>query len=101
MQADAALLGELDRVVEQVEQDLAHAHHVAQQPLRRVVRERAVERESALFRSRRAQAGHLAHQRMQVERLRIDSPVGLDAREVGASLTGRIRCSPARRMLST
>src|SRR5690606_21792146 len=83
LQANAAALGELDRVAEQVEQYLAHAAGIAQDPAWHVGGEVFMELQSALVRLRRAERDRLAHQRVQVERLLVElQAVGLDAGQV-------------------
>src|SRR5690606_9751611 len=60
LQANAAALGELDRVAEQVEQYLAHAAGIAQDPAWHVGGEVFMELQSALVRLRRAELDRFA-----------------------------------------
>ncbi len=82
-QHDLARLGELDRVAEQVEQDLAQPRHVADDGRRHLALEHVGEVEVLLGRARADQVERRLDAVAQVERLRLDvHPPGLDLREV-------------------
>ena len=80
---DLAALGELDRVGEQVEQDLAQPGHVAADRRRHVALEDVGDVETLLGRARADQVERRLDALAQVERMRLDvHPPGLDLREV-------------------
>jgi hypothetical protein len=82
-EAHAARLGELERVVGEVQQDLAHARGVADQRGRHRRVHVHLEREAARRSQRALDARDLVEQGARVERRRLERELaGLDAREV-------------------
>ncbi|MNU97377.1 hypothetical protein D3C71_874490 [compost metagenome] len=80
---DVAALGELDRVAQQVHQDLAHAHFIAAHLHRPGQVETALEGQAAMMGHRFHQRLHLGQHRHQVERTDVQlQPPGLDPGQV-------------------
>ena len=67
LQGHVAGLGELDRIAQQVEQDLPQPQRIAAHPARHAGGDAVMERQPALARHRPHQRGDIVQQRMQVE----------------------------------